>query len=749
MNKPLLIFLLGAASAVSAAAQCKITPDGMNLIQQWRMQRESVTDPFQKQTLDAQGAQSYGAIISLAEGANFEVLAQLGIEPTTVVTDNLIVAEIPLDKMDAVAALPEVTCIQFGGEQKPLMNYARTSGNVEQVQNGFTYKGATHSFDGSGVVAGLVDAGIDPNHANFRDDNGNLRVARVWHFSGTSGTYRTYATPSAIASFSTDIASMTHGTHVAGIMAGSYDGTGKWVSQSSPDSPAGLKIENNTIPFKGVATGATIAMAGAPSLTDNNVIGGVTQIVQFAESQNMPCVVNMSLGSNIGPHDGTDPYSQALTALGKRAIICMSAGNEGDMNMSIARTLTSSNRTLTTFIKDNTAEDAVVDIWSATDQPLTVSWVIYDTSSKSYTTLVSMGSSSNGNFEFVGNSSSYTQNSVFNSAFTGFVALSANLATYNNRFNVYARLNVKPKTGNSTKLLGLKVEGVSGQKVYVYGVNCEFTNLRSVSGSVAGTPANSINASAAAANVITVGSYNSRLYYGILRSGYYGYYPEDYTYNDISPFSSYGETIQGIYKPDLCAPGCGIVSSISTPYFNASGATESNMSASATVYNRNNYWMNMQGTSMSCPFVSGVVALWLQADNNLGYSDVMDVINATSVKDRYVTDGGNAERWGAGKVDALAGIKYILDRKAAIGAVVADEPEKMVFVSPTANGYDITVAGASEVNATLYSVSGVVAARVNASGSNAVISTAGLQSGVYVLSVDTPAGRHTTKLAVK
>lgn len=157
----------------------------------------------------------------------------------------------------------------------------------------------------------------------------------------------------------------------------------------------------------------------------------------------------------------------------------------------------------------------------------------------------------------------------------------------------------------------------------------------------------------------------------------------------------------------------------------------------------------MQGTSMSCPFVSGVVALWLQADNNLGYSDVMDVINATSVKDRYVTDGGNAERWGAGKVDALAGIKYILDRKAAIGAVVADEPEKMVFVSPTANGYDITVAGASEVNATLYSVSGVVAARVNASGSNAVISTAGLQSGVYVLSVDTPAGRHTTKLAVK
>ena len=737
---------MGCSSLMVANAQCKISPSGMNLLQQWRIERSSA-NVYDRNTLAQMPAPAHKAIISIVPGTSLSVFDSL-LTDVEMLDDNIILADLPIDKAETVAALPEVLAVDFGRVQKPSMNYARVSGDVDAVVNGFTYKGVTHSYDGTGVVAGLMDTGLDPNHANFRTADGSLRVARVWSSSGTGGNYAAYTTPSAIASFSTDTRTETHGTHVAGIMAGSYSGQGRWVKQNSADSPSGLSEQSSNIPYKGVAPGATLAMSGASILTDANVINGVSNIVKYAEQAGMPCVVKKSLGSNIGPHDGTDPYSQSLAALAKRAVICLSAGNEGDLNMSIVRSLTKSKPSITTFIKDNESESGVIDIWGENEDAMTVSLVIYDTSSKTYTTLVSVDASTNGSYEYVGNDASYTQNAVFNAAFTGYVALSANVATYNNRFNVNARLNVTPRTGNSTKLLGVEVTGSAGQKVYMYGSKCEFTNLRSVSGSVAGTPANSINDAAAAPGVISVGSYNSRLYYGILRSGYYGYYPDNYTYNDISPFSSYGDTFQGVTKPDLCAPGCGIVSSISTPYFNAAGASESNMSASATVFNRSNYWMNMQGTSMSCPFVSGVVALWLQADPTMKYDDVMAVIDATCKKDVYVTDGGNSERWGAGKVDALAGIKYVLDNKASLGGIVADEPEKLVFVTASADGYDIYVAGETSVAASLFDISGREVARVNAEGNTAFISTSGLQGGVYILCVDTPAGRYTQKIAV-
>lgn len=73
----------------------------------------------------------------------------------------------------------------------------------------------------------------------------------------------------------------------------------------------------------------------------------------------------------------------------------------------------------------------------------------------------------------------------------------------------------------------------------------------------------------------------------------------------------------------------------------------------------------------------------------------------------------------------------------------------MVFVTPTADGYEIYVAGAAGMNASLYSVSGMQAKHVSVPGNTAALTTDGLPSGIYVLSVDTPVGRYTTKLAVK
>ena len=75
------------------------------------------------------------------------------------------------------------------------------------------------------------------------------------------------------------------------------------------------------------------------------------------------------------------------------------------------------------------------------------------------------------------------------------------------------------------------------------------------------------------------------------------------------------------------------------------------MSARAANGALTDYWGELQGTSMACPFVTGTVGLWLQADPALTFDQVLETINKSSVAQTTVP-----ERWGAGKIDALAGI---------------------------------------------------------------------------------------------
>ena len=65
------------------------------------------------------------------------------------------------------------------------------------------------------------------------------------------------------------------------------------------------------------------------------------------------------------------------------------------------------------------------------------------------------------------------------------------------------------------------------------------------------------------------------------------------------------------------------------------------------------------GTSMSAPVVTGAIALWLQANPNLGVADIRDVLKNTCYMDKQVLLG-NSSRWGNGKLDVNAGMRYVL-----------------------------------------------------------------------------------------
>jgi len=107
------------------------------------------------------------------------------------------------------------------------------------------------------------------------------------------------------------------------------------------------------------------------------------------------------------------------------------------------------------------------------------------------------------------------------------------------------------------------------------------------------------------------------------------------TVDDISIFSSRGPRIDEVQKLTLAAPGEYIRSAASydTGYWPFGSHTP------------------MQGTSMSCPHVSGVVALVLQASPSLTPQAVKDILTNTARTDEYTGDTPN-NIWGYGKVDA-------------------------------------------------------------------------------------------------
>ncbi len=163
-------------------------------------------------------------------------------------------------------------------------------------------------------------------------------------------------------------------------------------------------------------------------------------------------------------------------------------------------------------------------------------------------------------------------------------------------------------------------------------------------------------------NVISVGNYvantTGRLYTGAVTDG-----SMIYTLNDISITSSHGVSLNGVAQPTVAAPGTNVVSSIN--HYNCDKEIAETMQWQGYPYG------DMSGTSMSCPTVSGIIALWLQANPTLTLDEIKEVLAATSRNDEFTAV--DPIKWGYGKIDAAAGIEYIKGMT-PIGTVSHDKP---------------------------------------------------------------------------
>lgn len=655
-----------------------------------------------------------------------EGFEKLGAKVVQEIDSDIIIISVPVDRMIEFSELPQVEYVEYGVDYHASLDFGRPASFVTDVQQGFDLDGKTVSFDGSGVVAGIMDQGIDPNHINFKDGS-TCRVKEAYDYAGN----RSATTPAQMKRFTTDMSDKTHGTHVAGIMAGSYSGEGTAMTTNTATG-GGLKTLT-TIPFYGVATGSDIVMAGGP-LSNTNITKGVTAAIEYAEDNGMPVVVNLSLGSNDGPHDGSDLISKSLESLGERGIICIAAGNEGDSRMFVGKKFTASDNVLRTFIAGN--ESSGVDIWSNDSRALKVSVALYTVSSTKLDVLAELSQP--------GSASSPAS---FGTYFDGSFSLSAEVNRLNQRYHVQLAGTFAPKgTGRNVALI---IEGADGQQVYVYGFGDFETSFasNSISGYTNGSTNGTISGLACAGNTVAIGSYTTRTSWGTF-AGVYSYTAQaNLKVDEVSSFSSYGTTFQGVSLPVVCAPGANIISSLNRYYTRniSNPSTSSALSAKVDASDLVNYWGAMQGTSMACPYAAGTVALWLQADPSLDCAEVIDIMKTTAI-DPNPDDGGiiggvkKNPQWGAGKIDALAGIREVLRRKGESGGIngVVTDAGGYVITPVGDRAWNIVVDGAASIEAVLYNLQGVAVATAQSQNGEVTLDAASATPGVYILAVTTP-----------
>jgi len=658
------------------------------------------------------------AFILLNDNADLDVLRSYGVK-INIILPTIITAQVPVQDLENIAMLPQVRNIQIGTPVHRKMNRVRALTNVDQVQAGTNL---ASPFVGNHVVIGIIDSGIEYGHINFFDSTGmTLRIKHVWDqnitgISPTGFSYGTeYTTQSAILAARFDNQTETHGTHVTGIAAGADK-------------------SNNNI-YYGVAPGADIAMVSynlKDQTSDNvSISDGLKYLYDYATSVNEPCVVNMSLGLQIGPHDGTSAFDQVCDALqGKGRLLVGAAGNEGSDSLHISQTFTPTNSTLKTFFGyyKNTKLTGLSDIWGDANKTFSIRVVVYNRSTgvEVYTTPALDAASSFSN--------TYTLTSA-NGA-SGTIQVFTEKNAVNSKPNAFVASDMNSiNTGNS---IGIILTAQNGTvHAWADDFDSYFTGNK-LSGWSNGNSTNSAGEiGGTGKQIISVGAYVSKTTFTNIQGTSYRS-PE--TLNQIAGFSSTGPTIDGRTKPDITAPGSVVVSSYSSAII--SDPNYSNyIVKKSTVNGKNYYYGQLEGTSMATPVVTGILATWLEAKNDLSPDEVRIVLQQTSITDSYTgtipSTGSNT--WGSGKIDALSGILACL-KLAMLQKVQTSSDNYFIYPNPTSGTiYILFGKKDSNVQLSVYNLNGqrVYTQQLGdvAIAQEATITLPSLATGVYLVTL--------------
>lgn len=574
------------------------------------------------------------ATLILAEDRTEEELAAYGVKLNQS-AGGIYTARIPVDRFEALAVSGLCKTIDIGERMELYLDNARENLGINLIHTGMYLP---HGYDGTGVVVGIIDMGLEYCHPTFYNADGNFRVKRAWNQRDNSGVppagydYGTeYTTEAEMMAAETDYTLHTHGSHVAGIAAGC-------------GAPSG-----HGTAYEGIASNADLVLVGT-TLMDPTILDAITYIHRYAQSVNKPCVINMSFGSNMSPHDGTSDSDRFITSYMEQyndsLVLVASAGNSGGSKQHIEKYFNPEDNTLATYLKLAYYLDfeGSVDIWS--EENFSVALTLVDSETGVQEDFTGFFTTGTENDSLIATTLVGSENRPLECKFT-LTPRSPYNGLYHTNINVFSEGYA---IGESHLILTIQCDNPSN--MHVWGEQFQFLQTPEVEGTMDGDDHYTVDGFGASTDaVISVGSYVSKCSY----TSYDGAtFLENTTFGDISSFSSIGPTLDGRVKPDITAPGEVIVA----PY--SRYATAGTVTVLDTIIWNGNVeeYGRMQGTSMSSPMVTGIVALWMQENPSLGVDEVRAILHQTAHNDQYTGHviSNPSNQWGHGKVNAFGGL---------------------------------------------------------------------------------------------
>lgn len=540
----------------------------------------------------------------------------------------------------------------------------------------WTHAHAAHAKGrkGKGVVIGIMDTGIDLTHPDLRTEQGETRVAWLLDLANQpTGIHADLETqfgcnldprsPCAIFS-AADLDKITagkidgiippsdvvgHGTHVAGLAAGNGDGS------------AGRK-------YIGVAPDATLIAvrvtrsAAGNSVTDADLLNAVRFVFDRAKALGMPAVVNISLGGDYGPHDGTSPLEEGLAAfIGPshpgRAIV-VAAGNSGGVLFDPQGQSYGPHTEARSLDRSKTRLTLTMPAATKLARGSAFVWITFQPGDTPKVSLEWNGG------QLLGPYSRGEQGAVEEGENHPYLAIIHGVV--NDTSPISPRTNsaivVADGSFHPGDKINITLEGNATAQLWVQGIgDAEFGSTTGGMLFLNPLKQGTINVPATHPSLLSVGCTINRLQWPTLTGptlvvtqlGSLKDPPGD----SICYFSGAGPNALGTLKPEIAAPGAFIAAAMSrdaNPASNRGSIFYSPASRCGAIDNCNvvdEHHAISSGTSMSAPQVAGAVALLLEQKANLTQPEITALLQAGSRRFEGVVPSDSQSGPGALDID--------------------------------------------------------------------------------------------------
>ncbi len=501
------------------------------------------------------------------------------------------------------------------------------------------------AYDGTGVIIGIIDTEIDITHPDFKDASGNTRIKYLWSQLDTMGgttpmpyNYGQEWNASAIDAGCAYIPTTTdfgHGTVVTGAACG----------------------DPTNIIYQGVAPKADIIFVAADLGPDflNNTVDAVNYIYSKAALLGKPCVINASVGTYSGSHDGLDlpalSLDNLISADSARSFVA-AAGNAGDKLLHLQYPI-EADSAYSWFKYEPSIGKVFYELWAYKSQFDSVHFALGADLTSPYT--------------YLGRTKYYNILTDFNFS-GGYAQLDDTLKTWNG--TVIGTVTIQAEILDTTYHLGITINTLNTSYLYRLSTkgsgqfdiwsNPLFTGTSNIVKPLNLPPVSTfpdvaryrgpnqtqtiVSSFQCSDKVITVANFTNRNSWIDVAGSTYS---STDTVGERAITSSIGLTRDGRMKPDITAPGNNtfgaILLSLQATFISANGWKVS----------QDSLHLIDGGTSMAAPVVAGIIALYMQRYTTLDWKEIKDALLASAITDSFTTTNVPNPKWGYGKVDAF------------------------------------------------------------------------------------------------